>query len=575
MLMLLFANDSTSVDTVETYEIPEIVRFQNGIFAVGEIIPRYYEQSITDVLANLPVMTLSYGFTGVKGVGFRGAKPYYTRIYLNGRQQRDDFTGYFNLAQLLLNAVERVAYGRSIVGSELSSLNFESKINRYDRPYSYARFMFGSFKSNIYSVDLTRAITNDLGLYVSGEYHKTAGFREHADANRLSVYAHLYYNHFFPARLDFFYNDHDYGFPGSINQPIEGRQKDRFLDISTTVAFQHSVMNFFYEARNMEYADSQNVINVDNRIKQFGADLAYHHDPLGFAVDYGVASYFLEVDGSVTSYIDVPLDLWARLSKEFHRFSLQVSGYFGKANDHENFYCPKLEVSYEFYESHSFCLSIGRDARAPSDIEINAVFDTLNPYFFADGNRDLVSEYCWIREVGVRGNQYAIGYYRFDYDNFITVDGTPGNHYEFVNIDSWLITGCDAYFDLPLRFHNTDSSRTVSVVLGCSGNIIFEGDSVPYVPRYHGGGHLSIIRETDRFSIGVVVRGELCGTRRDISGQDMSGFGVMSLAGLVKFMGLSCVARVNNIFDEEYAHVPYYPMPPRNFDVSVKWEFWD
>ena len=575
MLILLFASDSTSVDTAQTYEIPEIVQFENGLFTVREIIPQYYEHTVGDVLLNLPITAFSYGFTGVNGVSFRGAKPSYTRIYLNGRQQRDDFTGYFNLVQLPFSSVEKVTNGQSIVGSESSSLDFQSKVNRYDRPYSFARFTFGSFQSNGYGIDLTRAITNDLGLYMGGEYHTTDGFRDHADAERLSVYAHMYYNRFFPARLDLFYSEHDYGFPGSINQPIEGRQRHGFLDISSTVAFRNSVMNFFYDAKRIEYADSQNVISIDNRTKQFGADLAYHHDLLGFGVNYGMASYFLAVDGTVTSYNDIPLDLWVRLSREFQLLSFGVAGYFGKADDHEDFYCPKLEVGYALYESNRLCLSFGRDARAPSDLEINAVFDTLNPYFLAEGNSSLVSEYCWIQEISVRGDQYGAGYYRFDYDDFLTISARSGNYYEFVNIDSWVISGCEAYFDLPLLFHDTDSNRTVTLVVGGSGNIIFEGDSVPYVPTYHGSGHLSVTRETDRFSFGIAVRGELCGTRHDISGENISGFAVMSVAGLVKFMGLSCVVRVNNVFDEEYAYIPYYPMAPINYDVSIKWEFWD
>lgn len=575
ILILLSTNDSISVDTVQTYEIPEIVMFQNGISVVREVVPRYYEQSTGDVLTNLPMAALSYGFTGVNGVSFRGAKPYYTRIYLNGRQQRHNLTGYFNLAQLSLHSTEKITSGQSINGGGSSSLNFESKVNRYDRPYSFARFMFGSFENNIYGIDLTRAITNELGLYMSGEYHKTAGFREQADAQRLSVYANVYYNHFFPARFDIFYSDHDYGFPGMVNRPIEGRQKDMFLDASATVAFKHSVMNFFYNARNAEYADSQNVVYVDHRIKQVGADLSYHYDLFGIAVDYGVASYFLDVDGTVASYVDVPLDLWARLSKEYRRFSLKAAGYFGKAGDHENFYCPRLEASYDFFESTGFYVSLGRDARAPSDLEIHSMFDTLNPYFIVDGNKDLISEYCWIQEAGVRSNQVAIGFYRYDYDNFITVNPGPANYYEFVNIDSWLVTGCEACFDLPLRFYNTDSSITISVVVGGSGSVIIDGDSVPFTPQYQLGGQLSFTRETSRFGFGAAVRGEVYGRRIDISGQELSGFTVISAAGLVRFMGLSLVARINNLFDENYAYIPHYPMAPRNYDVSVKWEFWD
>jgi outer membrane receptor protein involved in Fe transport len=575
ILFLLANNDSTTVDTVQTYEIPEIVMFYNGLSVVEEVVPSYHEQSVADMLTNFPVTVLSYGFTPANGVSSRGASPYYTRIYVNGRRQRQNFTGYFNLGQLSLHSFERVGYGQNITGSELSGLNFQSRINRYDKPYSYARFLFGSFQSNAYGIDLTRAITNDLGLYASGEYYRTDGFRDQSDAERLSVYAHVYYNRFFPARLDLFYSDHDYGFPGTIHESKESRQEDKFLDISATFALGHSVMNLFYAAQNMAYADSQNVIFTEYRMKQLGAGLAYHDELFGIAVDYGVTSYFLDVDGTVISYPDVPLDLWAQLSKTVSPLSFQVAGYFGKANDHGNFYCPSLEAAYDFFRSTQLYLSVSRDARAPSDLELHAVFDSTNPYFRIAGNEDLVPEYCWIQEAGVRGEQFSIGYYRFNYDDFITIDPGPGNSYEYVNIDDWLITGCDARFELPLRFFGNDSSKNVSLAIGGSGNIILDGDSVLLMPEYQLGGQLSVMRETSRLTFGGAVRGEIYGGRIDLAGHELPGFSVVSAAGMVKFMGLSIVGRVNNILDEEYAFIPGYPMPPRNYDVSIKWEFWD
>ena len=575
-ILFLFANnDSTTVDTVQTYEIPEIVRFYDGLSMTGEFVPRFQDQAITDMLANLPVTILSYGFAPANGIRLRGAGPQYTSIYLNGRRQRENFVGYFNLAQLSMHSFESMGYGQNITGSELSSLNFQSKINRYDKPYSYARFSFGSFQSNTYGVDLTRAITNDLGLYMSGEYYRTDGFRELSDGERLSVYAHLYYNHFFPARLDFFYSDYDYGFPGTVLESTENRQEDKFLDVSTTFAFAHSVMNFFYTGQNMVYSDSQNLTLTEYRTKQLGADLAYHHDVLGLAIDYGVVSYFLDVDGNVTLYRDVPLDLWAQLSKVFNPLSFQVAGYFAKAGDHENFYCPSLRTAYGFYESMQLYLSLSREARAPSDLEFGALVDSINPYFRVAGNEELVPEYCWIQEVGVRGEHFSIGYYRFDYDDFITISTGPVNGYEYANIDNWLTTGCDARFEWTLRFFNADSSENVSLVVGGAGNIILDGDSVPLMPRHQLGGHLSLVRETSRFTIGAAVCAEMYGDRIDFAGQELPGFNVVSAVGIIKFMGLSVVGRVNNILDEDYAYFPDYPMAPRNYDVTVKWEFWD
>jgi outer membrane receptor protein involved in Fe transport len=488
---------------------------------------------------------------------------------------QDDLTGYFNLTQLSQNSFESVAHGQSVIGSESGSLNFESKVNRYDKPYSYARFMFGSFQSNTYGIDFTRAVTNDLGLYVSGQYYKTAGFREHTDAQRSSVYTNVYYNRFFPARLDMFYSNYDYGFPGSSLEAVEGRQKDRFLDVSTTLSFRHSVMNFFYNARSAVYADSQNARFVEHYLKQYGAALGRHHDLLGIELDYGVTSYFLDIDGTLTSYSDVPLYLWARLSKAVQKFSFQAAGYFATADDHENFYCPKVAAGYDFHGSTQLYVSLARDARAPSDLELNAMFDTLNPYFTVAGNRDLVSEYCWIQEFGVRSDHYAVSYYRRDYENFISINAGSLDYYEYVNTDSWLIAGCEAFFDFPVRFYNTDSSRTFSLIFGGSGNILFDGDSVPFTPDYVLGGHLSFTRDTERFGFGAALVGEMYGKRFDLSGQEMPGFGVISAAGFVRFMDLSVVARINNIFDEYYEYVAHYPMPPRSYDFSVKWEFWD
>lgn len=573
--MILFANDSTSVDTVQIYEIPEIVSYTDGISVVREIVPRYFEQSIADVLENLPGTMVSYGFMELNGISFRGANPYYTRIYLNGRQQRDDLTGYFNLAQLSLNPIEKITYGPSLTGSESSGLNFTSKVNRYDKPYSYANFRFGSFGSNVYGMELTRAITNDLGLSVTGEYQRTNGYRDNMEADRLAVYANVYYNRFFPARLDLFYSEHDYGFPRTVDQMLDGRQKDKFFDISFTSSDKHSVVNFFYTARTMEYIDSVNFEVIEDRLKQIGGEGAYHYDIFSARLDYGVAGYFVIADGTLRYFQDFPLDIWARLSKAFDRLSLQGSVYFAKAGDHNIFFLPKIETGYNFYNSMQLYLSLWHDARAPSDLELEAMFDTINPYFQIAGNRDLEPEYSWGQEVGVRGDQYAVAFYRFDYDNFITVSADSADYYQYRNIDSWLITGCDASFALPLRFYNDDSSRVFSVMLGGSGNVIFDGDSVPYTPQYQLGGSISLTTETSRFGFGLATRGVVYGRRVDLSGQELDGFTVLSVAGLVRFLSLSVVARINNLLDEDYAYIPYYPMAPRNYDVSIKWEFWD
>lgn len=574
MLILLAETDSTDVDTLKTYEVPEIVSFYDGVYTIGETVPAYYEQSITDMLNRFPIARYSCG-EGISTVATRGRKPSYTYMYLNGRRQLTDPTGYFNLAQLPLHFFDRLSYGHSLTGAGLTCYNFESKLNRYDKPYSYARFMFGSFQSNIYEMDLTRAITDELGLYLSGSYYKTSGYRENADGQQLSLYSHIYYNRFLPLRLDIFYYENDYGFPGSTLTPVQGRQEDEFLDINGMFAHGNSTVNIFYNVKNMYYVDSLNDRSVVSEIKRLGCDVDYHHDLLGATLDYGVAGYFTSVDGDVTSYKDYPLDLWVRLNKPIHRFALLASGYVGIGGDHETFYFPRLEVGYDIVEPVRIYGALSKDARVPSDLESNAVFDTLNPYACIGGNSDLVPEYCWAEEIGVRSSFFSFAFYRFEFDDFITVALESANQYVYVNLDSWYINGCEGYFNIPLFLHNPDTSVTTKIVIGGNGNFLLSGDSIIYTPQYHGGARLSISRETSRFSFGITVRGELYGRQLDKSGAEVSGFSVVSLAGLVKFMSLSCIARLDNVFDKEYAYVPHYPMASRNFDFSIKWEFWD
>ncbi len=584
MLIFLVNGDSTAVDTVITYEIPEIVHYYDGISMSGEITPAFYEQSNIDMLSRLPVVLFAGELGQVNAIAGKGRKVSYTGIYLNGRLLRNQFLGFVDLVQLPLHFFDKATYGRSVAGAELSSLNLESKVNHFDRPYSYAHFLFGSFQSNIYGADFTRAITNDVGLYLSGEYYKTGGYRANAAGDRLSLYSNIYYNQLLPVRCDVFYCENKHDLSGSTVIPTAGRQKDRFLDISSTVAYQNGITTLFYNSQSMQYVDTLNARWLESQITQFGIVVDYHHDLLGVKADYGLAGYYRSVDAStalstilytLSSYVDYPFDVWARLSKQFGRLSFGAAGYVGVVRNHENIYCPKLEVGYDFLRSTRLYATLSKDARRPAELEKEAIFDTLVPYLIVAGNQDLTPEYCWAKEVGVRGEHYSVNLYRFDFDDLIAARAGSVDYYQYANIDSWRTSGCEASVNLPLRIHNTNPSSTFTVVIAGSGNILLEGDSIPYMPRYHGRGHLSVTRETERLSFGIALIGEFSSIRYDISGAEYSGYSIFSAAGLVKFMSLSCILRVNNVFDEDYAYMPHYPMPPRNFSVSVKWEFWD
>lgn len=576
ILILLFTNDSTSVDTVQTYEIPEIVSFQDVISVAGEVVPAFYEQSSIDVLSRFPFVPYIYGFGQQSAVYGKGRKPQYTRIYLNSRPLHVHPFGYVSQAQLPLHFFEKMAYGSSITGTELSAVSLESVVNRYDRPYSYAQFMFGSFGSNVYGMDLTRAITDDLGFYLSGQYYKTDGYRDNTDAQTMSIYSNIYYNRFLPMRLDVFYLNNEYGFPGSTQVPANGRQEDQILDGSCTIGIDNSAVTLFYDYQNIDYNDTTNGKSLAVRTDQFGVMFARHDTMLGAVVDYGAQGFLTALDGGGCLPTRLSkADMWARAKLGSERFFLQAAGRLGMANYHRTFLCPKAEFGVNITGSLYLSAAISGDVRPPSDFERWAPFDTLIPYFTVAGNSRLEPEYCWAGEIGLRGNDLLLNFYRLDFTDYIAVRVDSMHHPTYENLHSWETSGLEGFVRYPLRVYNADSSAMTEFVLGGSFNVWIAGDSATNVPFHFAGALVSIRRNTRRFSFGVALRSEYSGITRDLSGTEFAGFNVYSLAGLIKFLSLSCVVRLNNLFDEDYAYIPHYPMAPRNYDVSVKWEFWD
>lgn len=576
LLIFLANGDSTAVDSVITYEIPDIVETSGEIYPVGEIIVSYDDQMTIDLLMDLPFTPLSYGYSLWGTAMNKGLKPSYTHISVNGHPLHVHPFGYFNLGILPLHFYDVVTFGRTVGGAEFSGLDFASKINRYELPYSLAHFMFGSFESNTYGFDLTRAITNDLGFYLSGSYHKTNGHRENTDAQILSVYSNIYVNYLLPMRFDILYANDDYGFPGSTVMPVEGRQKDEFLDVSGMVSLGKGVLTLFYERQTMAYRDTLNDRTWGVKVDHFGTRAEGNDTLLGVSLDYGASAFLTLMEGE--SYLPDILhgfDLWMRVARTFGRGFVRAAGKLERSSDDDLFLFPGFELGMNILGSTAAYVALASDGRSPSDMEKWAPLDTLNPYLMVRGNEFLNPEHYWCGEVGLRGDGFNFSMYRLMFTDYIKVFPEMYGHYIYYNIDTWEIQGIEGFVKLPLRSYNADSSKMIEFSVGLRGNVIMNQDTVPYFPGVSAGSFAAFRRDTPRFGFGLTLRAERSSETYDIFGSEYPGHTVFSVAGLVKFMGLSCVLRVNNVFDEDYAYVPFYPMPSRNFNVSVKWEFWD
>jgi outer membrane cobalamin receptor len=542
----------------------------------GEVVPAFQEQSVTDVLSAFTFVPYIGGF-GQHGVVYsKGRVPQYTRIYINGRGLHVHPLGYVSQARMPLHFFEKFSYGSSLTGAEMSAVNLETHVNKYTTPYSFARFTFGSFESSIYGMDLTRAITNDLGFYLSGQYYKTAGYRDNTDGQMMSVYSNVYYNRFLPVRLDIHYINNEYGFPNSQQVPLNGRQTDHTFDIAGTVGIGNSAAVFFYDYQNIDYVDTANGKSFFVRTDQFGALFARHDTAPGVTIDYGASGFLTALDGG--SYLPTRLskaDIWAQAKIKPGRFFVNAGALIGMANHHATFLCPKAEFGVSITGSLNIRAAFSRDVRLPSDFERWAPFDTLIPYFTIAGNSVLEPEYCIAGEVGIRGEGLVLNFYRLAISNYITIDVDSGHDPQYVNLNARETSGLEGFIRYPLRMYSADSSVMTEFSFAGGFNALIAGDSIPNVPIHSAGAIVSVSRIARRFSFGIALRSEFSGARHDIYGEEHDGFSVYSLAALVKFLSLSCVVRLNNVFDEAYAYRPNYPVAPRNYDVSVKWEFWD
>jgi len=376
--------------------------------------------------------------------------------------------------------------------------------------------------------------------------------------------------------LDIRYVDNEHGFPGSTQFPLYGRETDQTIDVAGTFDLDNAAVTLFYDYGNTDYVDSIMDKALVVRSDQFGALVARHDTLQGAIVDFGASGYLTALDGG--HYLPTRLsegDIWARGRINSGRFFVQAGGLLGMGNYHDAFFCPKAEFGVKIVESMDLRAAFSRDVRLPSDFEKWAPFDSSIPYFSVAGNEWLEPEYCLAGEIGLRGERLMLNLYRLYFTDLIAVHVENGYNPFYMNVKSWEANGVEGHLSYPIRIYSSDSGAVTELSFTGSFNALMSGDSLLYVPPQQARAGLSIKRSTDRFSFGIALRADFSGARHDMYGAEHDGFSVYSLAALVKFLSLSCVVRLNNVFDESYTSIPYYPMAPRNYDVSVKWEFWD
>jgi outer membrane cobalamin receptor len=582
LLVDSIAVDSVTADSLLVYEIPEIIDFHMYDTATHytkagmkkKSLFTGYDQSLIDYFSITPFMLYVYGIGQLSTIAQRGENPEHTAFFLNGHRLSNQLFGYFNTVVLPVQFFESISIGGDIMTSSSQSINLASKKNQYDKPFSYVNYMFGTFGNSMYNIDLTRPITNDFGFYLSGLYRNSEGYSEHDDFQITSFYTNLYYNQILPMRCDIIYFSNDYRILHSPVDTVFGRGQDTFIDASFVAGLNNHRIAAYYTMNENDYSEP---FTQTSLTKSYGFQTRSSHVVYDFIIQYGCMAQKSTIDSELFGTHRINgFALWVYVEKSFKRFFLAGASRGEWISDYDLFYLPKIVCGVDVYDSIYVTGSVSEHFRTPSIAETYESNGISYPYYSIKGNRDLLPEYYWVQEFGIRKkNIFVLNFYKYDFTDRIVAQLDNEDFYTYQNIDSWQTIGVEGYLEVPFYVRHGSGNSLTEISAGYSGNYLFKGDSISLTPKSISNLYLTLRRLTERFSFIALFKERFIGMRHDMSGQELNSFGLFSITGTIKFMTLSCTLTLDNILDESYDYIPTYPMPPRSFALSIKWEFWN
>lgn len=582
MFIMLVDIDSSLVDSSTTYEIPAVIIFgfdstfaQKNLCITQETEPDYFNLDFSDALFKMPCLDINLGRAQPFMLFCQGQTTRFSNIFLNNHMLNDRLFNGFNLDRLSVQFAEKIILTSDQMHRR--GLNIVSKVNHYDRPFSFVQYTTGSFGTNLYTADLSRPITNDLGFYLSGLHWTAAGHRLNNDHEISSFYTNFYLQKIIPSRFDIIYCSGTTGFPGTDQDTLNGTVIKDFIDVSLCTGNENHKMTAYYNMNTEEYTNLTAISPFKNTVKNLGIDLANYQKLKGFELDYRLAGALNMIDSDVYgSYDHNSLSLWARLARNINKFILAGSGLFEVENTEDFFSMPKFTIGVDVFDSTFVIGSLSKHYRHPSIAETSIPESIYTQYFTVVGNDLLRPESYWSQELSIKRKNANITLYKHDYDDRIILSIDSNGLYHAENLESWRIIGLESALATTIHLtQNLEKGTTTELSVGYYGNYIFQGDTLPLLPKSNSSVSITFKKQTQKFTIGATLQEQFVNKRQDFSGNEIAGFRTFSGLAFLRIFDLHISFGYNNIFDEEYFFIPNYTMPARNYSLAIKWDFWN
>jgi outer membrane cobalamin receptor len=573
------SSDTTAADTVQTYEIPRIVTLwfhdETAYSDIRTARPVTGDHELIEVLFFSPFAILDFGGSQHATISRKGKDPHHSTLFLNGHRIDNPLFGYMDLSQLSAHPIDRIDMSDHMLGSEC--INIHSRVNQYDRPFSFVQFTWGDFGTNIYNLGFTRPITNDFGFYLSGSYLETDGYDSHSQRDLGSLYSNIYYNTIVPMRLDVTYTSGEYGVRRNTVDSLQATGYSDFADVSLVLGNDNHRTSLYYTVNHNDYEGISSDSLLTNITRNYGVDINNHSNFGDYTFAYQLMGVVSDVESELVGEHTVSsLNARVALQKSFKRLSLSLGARSEWYDERDWLHAPHVTARFLLADSARLSATISRDFRNPSLLELYGHSDVPQLYNWPVSNSSLVPEYMWVQELSFHWGMSAVTLYRHNYENMIApcVD-TEGN-FTVQNIASWEHTGAEAHIVHTVHLtRDTSTQSNTAISAGLSGNYMFSGDSLARAPKSHVRGFITFVRETPRFGLRLTTRAEHVSTQQNRTAHRDEPFTVFSTVAHIRFVTLTFSVHFDNLVDDTYAYIEGYEMAPRSGRFSITWEFWD
>ncbi|MCX7995233.1 MAG: hypothetical protein N3A65_05640 [candidate division WOR-3 bacterium] len=545
----LSLSDSCAFDSLkfEQYKIPRIIDFlETG--ALDSILtprllvkPAIFLSGFDGVFCYTPYLICTRSFF----IDVKGHEPF--AFHINSHAIDDYFRRDLNLVTLPLNFFESIALVRKFTGLGINRIEFKTRVNTYERPYSHLYFTLLGERT-IYNIDFTRSFNEYTGIYTSGFYSREYKNYDDSYLKTNGGFLNFYFSRFLPLKFDVLFTNASYD---TIINNLN------FSDIAITVGDKFYKLLLFRNNLKISAAINENNFITYGTAQKF----LFHLKNFENNIDIIIKSSRFQ-----TPYFDPfrneIFEFNHNITSNFRQF-IAGTDYRVYYDNKRIYFEPGLRFGYKIKDSLIISAQLLSFYRKPDYISRYGNSHFVDAVIRIMGNTDIKGEKVLHKSVNLGYKKSLITLYHATIKNQIVYQREGNNINYVVNIPENEIAWIEGFFDIPLLYN-------FSVMSGLN-NILMVNIPEGF-PEFIFKIGLNWQRETTRSFLNVFCRFNFLGERYDLTGDFYKPFHTISAGFTLRFLTLNLGFIFDNILDNGAED---FPDSSRNLGFEVKWEFWD